>query len=185
MPGDWSPKTVAIRQPWARRPTHEARSALFFWPDHNFFGTNCKKGRQNSDILPYFLPDTPLASDSFGAPWFVPKRPLWMELTMPDLTALFICQDSTLIRAMRSIVDALEDLQLKTCATLDEAHAVLEVEEPALVVVHLARGIDEQGVIEFLHTVNSLDRTCPSLLLCDEYQNEQAVTFLQAGATEY
>lgn len=104
---------------------------------------------------------------------------------MPNVSMLLVSQDSALLAEMRHVATAFDDLELKTCPTLDDAYLFLEDRGVALVFVQVACQHDEKEVISFLNALNAKKTNCPSVLLSDEYHPEQAVGYFRAGATEY
>lgn len=104
---------------------------------------------------------------------------------MPPVTVLMVSQDAPLIRAMRSTVGSLSDLSLEVCGTLNELSETMEDKNLGLIAIHVTPQADDRDVLAFLKSVKPQKRTCPILVLSDEYQSDQAIAFLRAGATEY
>jgi DNA-binding NtrC family response regulator len=96
-----------------------------------------------------------------------------------------VSEDASLIKAIRTIAGSCKDTSFSVCPNLDATPDLHGQDDLGLIVVQVTPQQQQEQVVNFLHNLNGSKRSCPVLLLSDEYQHDQAVTFLRAGATEY
>ncbi|MBM4073680.1 MAG: sigma-54-dependent Fis family transcriptional regulator [Planctomycetes bacterium] len=100
---------------------------------------------------------------------------------MPNLTALMISRDAALIETVRQF----NNIDLQASPTIAGAQAHLQTQEVALVLIHVVRPDEEAPAQEFVCALSRMRPGCVTLVLSNEYRNQQAVSMLRAGATDY
>jgi two-component system response regulator AtoC len=99
--------------------------------------------------------------------------------------ALLIAQDQALFASIKDITRSRDRLQLEQCETIAQALARLQQEEVLLTLIHADSLLDESEVADYIGAISKARPTCPTLILSNEYRNQQAIAMLRAGAADY
>jgi two-component system response regulator HydG len=100
-------------------------------------------------------------------------------------TVLLVSKNEALIAKLKRLRQNLPDLTLQLSRTLAEAIPLISKEDFVAVLVHASDETPDAEVIEFIRGGHPGRRTCPTLILAESYQDEQALAFFRAGAADY
>jgi DNA-binding NtrC family response regulator len=104
---------------------------------------------------------------------------------MPNPTVLLVSEEETLTRKVDTVVASIHALAFQHCRTVTEACSELEQDTTALILIHLTSGTDEAELASLLQATGTSRRPCPTLVLADNYQDQQAIALLRAGVADY
>jgi len=104
---------------------------------------------------------------------------------MPTVKALMISQDTGFIRAVKGVARAIKDLRLEILERMAQAQSLLTQESVVLVLLHITEDSSEEQVSEFIGAASRANPSCVTLVFSNIYRNQQAITVLRAGATDY
>jgi DNA-binding NtrC family response regulator len=104
---------------------------------------------------------------------------------MPESTMVLISTDSCLGETVADLVADVDGLSLRIVSTADQALLFVQREEAALVVVHSACASDGEGALRFMQHVAAAQRPIATLVIGEEYEAQQALALLRAGAADY
>jgi two-component system, NtrC family, response regulator HydG len=104
---------------------------------------------------------------------------------MTDSTMVLISTHSDLSQTVADLVADIPGLSLQIVSTTDQALLFVQREEAALVVVHMARAGDHEDALRFLQHVAAAQRSIATLVIGEQYQAQQALALLRAGAADY
>jgi DNA-binding NtrC family response regulator len=103
--------------------------------------------------------------------------------SVPEPTALLLSQDAALIEEIRGIKGTVRRLRLEVCETVAQAHAALERQSVALLLVHVTGSSDETDVARLVGWA-AAKPPCATIILSDDHNDHQAAGFLRAGAAD-
>jgi two-component system response regulator HydG len=104
---------------------------------------------------------------------------------MTDSTMVLISTHSDLSQTVADLVADIPGLSLQIVSTTDQALLFVQREEAALVVVHSARAGDGEDALSFIQHVAAAQRSIATLVIGEQYQAQQALALLRAGAADY
>jgi DNA-binding NtrC family response regulator len=104
---------------------------------------------------------------------------------MRQPVALLVCRCSRIADAVREVLGSHGYLQLEVCSEAENACREVKRKEVALVLVHLASLGGVAEATRFLWAVAATRRACPTLVLAEQYHEQQATALLRAGAADF
>jgi DNA-binding NtrC family response regulator len=104
---------------------------------------------------------------------------------MREAQVLVLSPDSSVIRLVQAITEALRHLQVRVCAGIEEACAAVQREPFALVLAHLEARAAPAPLDRLLGGIAASRRPGAALFLSDESNDHLAPALLRAGAVGY
>jgi DNA-binding NtrC family response regulator len=102
---------------------------------------------------------------------------------MPTARALLVSRDTAVLKTLTELNAVAEHLAVSVCPSAEEACLRIQDEDFALVLVHLPAG-QENEVTRLLRAVAGARRLCATVVLTDNFSEEQALPLLRAGAVD-
>jgi DNA-binding NtrC family response regulator len=102
----------------------------------------------------------------------------------PSTTALLVSRAQPVVDIVHKAHATIAHLHVTVCPGVEQACAEVKRDEVGLVMVHLPSAGDE-GMARVLWAVAATRRACPTVVLADSYQEQQANALLRAGAADY
>jgi DNA-binding NtrC family response regulator len=96
-----------------------------------------------------------------------------------------ISRSPAVVEAVRGVFDTVDHLRLEVSDLEDAARKEATREDVVLVLAHLDTVGGEAGLTHLLWEIAATRRPCPTLVLADQYHENQAATLLRAGAADY
>jgi DNA-binding NtrC family response regulator len=107
------------------------------------------------------------------------------SLPVKHATVMLMSSDPNLIETIKGIIGSIGHLRLSVVPKVDAACAELDGGEVALIVNHLDDATETAGVTQMLRKIASIRRPIPVLLLGEQYDAKQVLTWLRLGAVDY
>jgi DNA-binding NtrC family response regulator len=98
------------------------------------------------------------------------------------MKVLLVAASESLIAKIKALR---EGISYQLAGNAEEACSIVCKEDVQLVLIHLSDSQGEDGVADVLQATSGLERSCPTLVLVDNYQPEQAISLLKLGVADY
>jgi DNA-binding NtrC family response regulator len=102
---------------------------------------------------------------------------------MPNV--LLVSKNDALAAKIERLRENLPELQFQLSRTLAEGLQLVDSETIMAVLVHATDDVPDAEIIDFLRSLAKEKRTCPTLILAECYQDDQALALFRAGAADY
>jgi DNA-binding NtrC family response regulator len=100
-----------------------------------------------------------------------------------DTTALLVSRCPTMIEHVKGIALGVPQLQIDVCSAQIAANRA-QHSSVGLILAHL--GVNEEsGITRLLWSLSQAQRPCPTVLLCDRFEEHQVAALLRTGAADY
>lgn len=104
---------------------------------------------------------------------------------MNEATVLLVTHDPSLIQAVGQALDRVSHLRLRVSPQMEEACLLLRDPAVALMLVHLSNRQEGGRTINLMKDLAFSRRTIVTVAISEEYDAEEALTFLRLGAADY
>jgi len=98
------------------------------------------------------------------------------------INCLLISRCPAVIEQVKGVATSVSRLQVEVCSA-QQAHTRVGRSDVGLILTHL--GPSEEGVTRLLWSVAQAGRPCPTVVLCDRFEEHQAASLRRAGAADY
>src|SRR6516162_2980915 len=100
---------------------------------------------------------------------------------MLDSTVLLVSGDSSLIDACQGSMQGIANLRLEIVSHWRQVRPSLKREDVAVLLVHLTRKSDTEGVVQLLRSIAATKRPLATLAIGEQNLAQEALTLLRAG----
>jgi DNA-binding NtrC family response regulator len=102
---------------------------------------------------------------------------------MNESIALLISRCPVVIEQVKGVALGVPRVQIEVCSA-QNASGRVQQSSVGLILAHLSAD-EEMGITRLLWSVAQARRPCPTVVLCDRFEEHQATAFLRAGAAAY